>query len=77
MLPKIGPFIRNIKTFLNRSGVEGYCINATLLMGGERGLHYTGREFIGMNVVSVQFTSATETNIKYLENGEEFLQGKF
>lgn len=30
-----------------------------------------------MNVVSVRFTPAIETNIKHLQNGEELLQGKF
>lgn len=34
-------FIRNIKRFPNRSGVEDKCSNAALLMGGkERGLHW-------------------------------------
>lgn len=46
-------------------------------VGKERELHDTGREFIGINVVSVQFTSAAETNMKCSENGEEFLQRKF
>jgi len=46
-------------------------------VGKERGLRYTGREFIGMKVVSVRFTSATESNIECSENGEEFLQRKF